>query len=289
MCSRGVRVKLRAYEGKRRRHVHGPVPWGRQGPEFRWIACQADLLGRPILPCTRAAASRRFVIETDTGPNPSTFSDMYMIYSLVFALLGVQQNPAQQQQPGDQKQSLDQIRTLRQDELKPGCTADASWRFASPPQGAWDAQPVVTLTLLSSVRVPRDSCLPAAVHVRVNYYDGGGAFVCGCDTVLTQRDATQNTYFEIRPLNIEYFFRRHDGPTGEQSDSRRLICYDRRGFEIREPNDRSASVKVFATVFPKSGGLAIAETTIPLPRPIAPLPRPIAPPLPRPIAPPPAK
>ena len=208
-----------------------------------------------------------------------------MMYPLLFALLGLQQNAVEQQQLermeqtlqqvqqaqrqiSELRQSMDQVRTLLANELKPVCSADVRWWPVSSTRPI-DPQTPVSYSLLSTVSAPADACLSAEIRITVNYFDAGG-FVCSGGASLSQREAIQNFSFEFRPLTVEYFFKWRDGPTWEQSNYHRLICYDREGLEVREPGAQSASVKMFATVLPKRGGLAIAEAEFALPRPIAP-------------------
>lgn len=180
-----------------------------------------------------------------------------MISSFLVAVLVFQESTAPQRQ-------LEQIRTVRRSD--PSCPVDVRWRATSLPQGAWNAQTVVKVSLLSTLKTPEDFCRPATIQIRANYYDQTGAFVCGGDSVLTQQAATQSTHFEIRPLSTAYFFKWRDGSGKEPGNPHRLICYDGTGSEVRDPNSRAVLVKVFATVIPKRGGVAVAETSIPLPR-----------------------
>jgi hypothetical protein len=179
-----------------------------------------------------------------------------MISPLFFALFVFQESSAPQQQ-------LESIRSARQDE--PSCAVDVRWRSSSLPQGVWNAQTVVTASLVSTIKTPEESCRPASIQIRANYYDQAGAFVCGGDNILTQRDANQTTHFEIRPLSTAYFFKWREVSGKEPGMSQRLICYDRTGREVRDPNSSSVLVKVFATVIPRRGGVAVAETSIPFP------------------------
>lgn len=180
-----------------------------------------------------------------------------MISSLLVALLAFQENTAAQQQ-------AEQTRSVRKDESQ--CTVDVRWRPNSLPQGLWNGQTVVTLSLASTIETAEDFCRPASIQIRANYYDPTGAFVCGGDSILTQREAAQITHFEIRPLSTAYFFKWRNDSDREPGSSHRLMCYDGTGREVHDPNARSALVKIFATVIPRRGGVAIAETSIPFPR-----------------------
>ena len=179
-----------------------------------------------------------------------------MISPLLFALFVFQESSAPQQR-------LESQRPARQDE--PLCAVDVRWRSASLPQGAWNTQTVVPVSLISTIKTSEVSCRPASIQIRANYYDQAGAFVCGGDNILTQREANQTTHFEIRPLSTTYFFKWREGSDKEPGKSHRLICYDRTGREVRDPNSSSVLVKVFATIIPKRGGVAVAETSIPFP------------------------
>jgi hypothetical protein len=118
------------------------------------------------------------------------------------------------------------------------------------------------------VSAPASNCLGAEIRLTANYYDVNSVFVCGGTIMVAQKDLIQNTYFEFRPMVLDYFAKWRDGPSWEQSNFHRLVCLDRNGIEIRDHESRSTTLRLFASVFPKKGGLATSELTVTLPRPL---------------------
>jgi hypothetical protein len=199
-----------------------------------------------------------------------------MIKPLLFLFLGLQQNNGAtsvdvgqvrqevqqvQRQLGDVKQSVDQVRTqLREIAM---CSAEVRW--LSLGTQAVDAQKATPLSVLSTISQPADSCLSAELKITANFYDQRGMFVCGGSVSVPQTALVQQILFEIQPLNLEYFIKWRDGQSWERSNFHRLTCYDYDLVENRDPGSQSSSVKLFATVLPKRGGVATADMALTLP------------------------
>jgi hypothetical protein len=224
-----------------------------------------------------------------------------MIAPLLIALLGVQQDVEQQQllvarqtlqrieqlgqlvvefrqQMGDLRQQLidlrqqtvdlrpavDRLRTDLLNDPNAACSAMASWQPLVSTR-VIDAQSAVTALLVSMVSAPSAECLNADIRITANYFTENGAFVCSGGVTAAQAANVQNTLFEFRPLNLEYFAKWRDSPTWERSNFHRLSCGDYEGIEDRDPASRARTVKLIATVLPKRGGIATAELILSLP------------------------
>jgi hypothetical protein len=225
-----------------------------------------------------------------------------MITPFLFALLGLQQ-PASAQavemtfqrvaelqgqvndlrtrvtelrgQVGELARTNEQIRTEIQ--KVSNCEADVQWLPLSSSR-AVDPQLPIAISLFSVVSQPSESCLGAEVRITANYYDAKGAFVCSGSLGVPQMVNVQNHLFEFRPTALEYFMKWRDGQTWDRSNYHLLKCFDYDGIENRDPAPMAASVKLFATVLPRRGGVARSEITFTLPVPTqAPPPRPSVP------------
>jgi hypothetical protein len=168
------------------------------------------------------------------------------------------------QQPVDIRPTLDRMRTDLLNDPKATCAALVSWQPLASTRVV-DAQTAVTALLVSMVSAPSAECLNADIRITANYFAENGAFVCSGGVTAAQTANVQNTLFELRPLNLEYFAKWRDGPTWERSNFHRLSCGDYEGIEDRDPASRARTVKLIATVLPKRGGVATAELILSLP------------------------
>jgi hypothetical protein len=210
-----------------------------------------------------------------------------MMMPLLVFLLGLQgptqpQFDRQQQQLDRVQQQLDRVQQqvqgigteldkttdLLSRELKANCSAEVQWQPG--PLKISNLIVPVKASLFSLVSAPMDACLPAEIRITATYFTDAGNFVCSGNLSVGQTNLAQNTYFEFRPYELELFAKWRDRPTLEQSTHHRLLCHDIEGLEVPYPAGQASSMRIFATVFPKRGGLSTVHIEIPLPR----LPRP---------------
>ena len=192
-----------------------------------------------------------------------------MVLPILVLLLGLQDSSQQQaaelsrlrQDVQKLSSELTQTQTMLQNELRPVCSSES--RLQAGDLRITSADAPVRANLFGMVSTPSESCLPADIRVSVTYFDATGAFVCGGTATIVQNSTIQNTLFEFRPYELEVFLKWWDGPTLRQQ---MLLCRDYQGNEMRSPADSSASLRIFATIFPKRGGLSTAEIQVNLPR-----------------------
>jgi hypothetical protein len=168
------------------------------------------------------------------------------------------------QQSVDLRPALDRMRADLLNDPKATCSAIASWQPLASTRVV-DAQSAVTVLLVSMVSAPSSECLNADIRITANYFAEDGSFVCSGGVTAAQAANVQNTLFEFRPLNLEYFAKWRDGPTWERSNFHRLNCGDYDGLEDRDPSSRARTMKLIATVLPKRGGIASTEIVVNLP------------------------
>jgi hypothetical protein len=113
------------------------------------------------------------------------------------------------------------------------------------------------------VSTPGD-CLPADIRMTATYFAVNDTFVCSGTVVVMQLQHIQNTSVEFRPYEVETFLKWWEGATLKQQA---LICRDFQGNEVRNPSEYALSLRVFASVFPRRGGLSTSEFQVSLPRP----------------------
>jgi hypothetical protein len=168
------------------------------------------------------------------------------------------------QQAVDLRPSLDRMRTDLMNDPSSTCSAVASWQALGSTR-VIDAQSPVTVLLVSMVSAPSADCLNADIRITANYFAENGGFVCSGGVTAAQAANVQNTLFEFRPMNLEYFAKWKDAPTWERSNFHRLSCGDYEGIEDRDPAARARTVKLIATILPKRGGIATTELLLSLP------------------------
>jgi hypothetical protein len=156
---------------------------------------------------------------------------------------------------------LNRTQTTLQNELRPMCAAESRLQTGDLRITGHDIP--IRANFFGMVSSPADSCLPANITISVTYFDLSGAFVCGGTTTIPQQTLIQNTLLEFRPYELEVFLRWWDGPTLKQQP---LICRDYQGNEMRGPTEYATSLKIFASLFPKRGGISTSEIQLSLPR-----------------------
>ncbi len=210
-----------------------------------------------------------------------------MITPLLFAFLGLQQAQFELQtqfndlrsrvtdlqgqfgglrdQLGAVNKNAEQIRAEVQKTAT--CDADVQWIPLSASRTV-DPQLPIAISLFSAVSKPEESCLDAEVRILANYYDAKGGYICGGTVSIPQTINVQNHLFEFQPMTLEQFVKWRNGQTWDRSTYRTLRCYDYEGLENRDPAPVASSLKLFATVLPRRGGLAKAEITFTMPVPV---------------------
>ena len=195
-----------------------------------------------------------------------------MVLPFLVLLMGLQDNSQQlaeqraqlnrlQQEVERMSTELSRTQAMLQNELKPVCSSES--RLQAGSLRLTDAITPVRVNLFSLVSAPTESCLPAEIRITATYFDPADAFVCSGTVGILQSAQIQNTLFEFRPYESEVFLKWWDGPTLRQQ---LLICRDSQGNELRSPADSATSLRIFATTFPKRGGLSTSEIQLSLPR-----------------------
>lgn len=191
-----------------------------------------------------------------------------MVLPLLILLVGLQDNSQQaaelnrlQQEVQRLSGELNQTQKLLRDELRPMCSSES--QFQAGVLRVVDTVTPVRANLFSMVSTPQDTCLPAEIRVTATFFDPTGNFVCSGTLAISQTAHIENTLFEFRPYQPENFLNWWDGPTLRQQI---LVCRDYKGDELRNPTDYATSLRIFATVFARRGGLSTSEIQLNLPR-----------------------
>ena len=148
-----------------------------------------------------------------------------------------------------------------QNELRPICSSES--RLQAGTLRIANAETPVRVNVFAMASNPSDACLPADIRITATYFDPMDIFVCSGTVTISQSAHVQNTFLEFRPYELEIFLKWWDAATLKQQA---LLCRDYQGNEMRNPTDFSTSLRVYATVFPKRGGLSTSEIQINLPR-----------------------
>jgi hypothetical protein len=122
---------------------------------------------------------------------------------------------------------------------------------------------ITPLNLFSVVTKPPDACLQAEIRVTASYLDAKDNLICSgvVENVAEQNNLTQSINLEIRPWNLREFVRWRNEPLGTNSGARRLVCVNADGSTeaTSEELERTALVRVRATVLPRGGGMSTTE------------------------------
>jgi hypothetical protein len=191
-----------------------------------------------------------------------------MVLPLLVLFLGLQDNSQIQGELSRLRSDVQRLnselsrtQTTLQNEMRPVCSAESRLHTGDLRITGHDMP--VRATFFGMVSSPSESCLPANINISVTYFDPTGGFVCGGTTTIPQQSLIQNTALEFRPYELEVFLRWWDGPTLRQQT---LICRDYQGNEMRGPTEYATSLKIFASLFPKRGGISTSELQLTLPR-----------------------
>jgi len=182
--------------------------------------------------------------------------------------MGLQDNSQLQSEVGRLQQDVQRLssdlshtQALLQNELRPMCMSESRLQTGDLRITGTDSP--ITANLFAMVSTPSDSCLPADIRISATYFDATGAFVCSGTATIAQAALVQNTLFEFRPYALEVFLKWWDGPTLRQQP---LLCRDYQSNELRNPADFATTLRIYATISPKRGGLSTSEIQINLPR-----------------------
>jgi len=123
----------------------------------------------------------------------------------------------------------------------------------------------LNLNLFSTVSQPAGNCLPAEIRLNAAFYDAEQNLICSgiIETIAVQTVNVQSTNIEVRPLNLAEFVRLR---TPMNPPPKRLFCMNLEGnIEVAQADvARAASVRLRATILPKSGGIATSEVIMAL-------------------------
>jgi hypothetical protein len=194
-----------------------------------------------------------------------------MIFPYLILMLGLQDNSAEiasqraeinrlQQQVQTITTELNRTRAQLESETRPYCSSQS--RFETNSVRITDRAMPIRANLFAMVSTPAEHCLPAEIRITATYFDPAGVFLCSGTVTVIQSAHIQNTSVEIRPYDSEVFLKWWDGPTLKQQT---LLCRDFKGDEIRSPTDQATSLRLYATAFPRRGGLSTSEMQINLP------------------------
>jgi len=189
---------------------------------------------------------------------------MNTVLPLLLLLLRFQDNSQLQAEIGrlqGEVQKLSAAQTAMQNELRPICSSES--RLQAGTLRIANAEAPVRVNMFAMASNPSDACLPADIRITATYFDPMDLLVCSGTVTISQSAHVQNTSLEFRPYELEVFLKWWDGATLKQQA---LLCRDYQGNEMRNPTDFAASLRVYASVFPKRGGLSTSEIQINLPR-----------------------
>jgi hypothetical protein len=195
-----------------------------------------------------------------------------MIFSVILLLAGLQDNSQQlaaqqaqlhrlEQEVKQVSSELSRMQEMLQRELKSTCSSET--RLQTGTLRITDNTTPIRVNLFAMVSAPSDSCLPAEIGITATYFDSMNGFVCSGAVMIPQSLAVQNTLMEFRPYESEVFLTWWDRATLKQQ---MLVCRNFQGNELRDPATQAASLRIYATVFPRRGGLSTSEIEINLPR-----------------------
>jgi len=187
---------------------------------------------------------------------------------MLLLFLGLQNASQQQAEVGRLQQEVQRLsseltrtQAVLQNELRPMCSSES--RLQPGDLRITNPDTPFRANLFGMVSTPSESCLPADIRVSASFFDSTGAFVCSGTVTIVQSAHVQNTLFEFRPYESEVFLKWWDGPILRQQT---LICRDYQGTDLRNPADYASLLKIYATIFPKRGGLSTSEIQVSLPR-----------------------
>jgi hypothetical protein len=116
------------------------------------------------------------------------------------------------------------------------------------------------LNLFSTVSQPAGSCLPAEIRLNAAFYDSQQNLICSgvIEAIAVQNVNVQSTNIEVRPMSLVEFVRTVI-PTNPPP--KRLFCMNLEGnIEVAQTDvARATSLRLRATVLPKTGGVATTE------------------------------
>jgi hypothetical protein len=153
----------------------------------------------------------------------------------------------------------------------PTCSADIRWIVGDPAQvAALPAAPLMFgLSLFSAAGRP--ACHPAELRMTAAYFDAANELVCSgvVARAALLREPTQITNLEISPTNLFEFVRWRNGPAAASERPQRLQCFTPDGVgEIQQGAfERAISLRLYATIVARTGGIATDELRLALRRP----------------------
>lgn len=141
----------------------------------------------------------------------------------------------------------------------PVCLADVRWAVETV-QTVSRAIPTRSFALFSAVGNP--SVCGGQLTISAAYFDAADELICAghVSQVAVQRDVPQITHLEFRPTNLTEFVRWRNGARAPLR-ALPLTCTNAEGTTETQLGelDRAASLRVYATLFTRFGGMATAE------------------------------
>ncbi len=146
----------------------------------------------------------------------------------------------------------------------PVCRTDVRWT-TSTPQAAEISRsaPSQTLTVFSAIG--QTACQPADLHLTAAYFDGNDDLICsGTLAIAEQQTLLQTTAIELHVMNLTQFARWRNGPQKTTSHFAPLVCTNADNTAAAQPVDleRAVSMRLYATVIARYGGLATADLRV---------------------------
>ena len=135
------------------------------------------------------------------------------------------------------------------------CTAEIEFTNPKPP-----VSDKIDLNIFSTTG---KGCLPAEIRLMAAFYDSQLNIVCSgvIESIAVQNANVQSTNIEVRPRNLVEFARLR---TPTNVPPKRLFCLNPETDTEINPSEmaRAASLRLRATILPKSGGVATTEIRI---------------------------
>jgi len=141
------------------------------------------------------------------------------------------------------------------------CLSELRW--INPDQKFYSLGSTFQINLFSAVG---SGCTPAELRVSAIFVDHDDNIVCSgvVENVANVGQNTQSIFLEFKPLVPLEFVRWRNGLNPPQPIAKRLVCIgpDQLTEVSRIETDRAASVRIFITLLPRTGGEASVEVKV---------------------------
>ena len=164
-------------------------------------------------------------------------------------------------------ETLERQRQEQREAFRRVCSVELRWVTSADERTApRAAATVVALNLFSTISEPASGCLPAEVRVTASYLYSTDNLICSgaVENIAIQNMLTQSINLDVRPWDFNQFVRWRNEPAQVNSGFKRLPCLNPEGVAEAASGelDRIASVRIRATVFPRSSGISTAEIRV---------------------------